>query len=105
MNCPATARSRFGVIKSVQAIVPCRYSPAPTTPPRTSVSRPLKPAVAITLRTLSSVGFVSSATESTTMRRTSAAAAPARPQNVRVVRSFSSSAPTSLVIGQPPSRR
>ncbi len=67
------------------------------------MSTPLNPAVAMIVRTFSSVGFVSSATDSTTMRRTRPTAAAAMPQNVRVVVSFSSSAPTSLVTGPPPS--
>ena len=37
---PPTARRRLGVTRSVHAIVPCLYSPAPATTPRISVRRP-----------------------------------------------------------------
>ena len=50
--CALTARRRLGVTSSVHAIVPCLYSPAPTTTPSTSASSPLKPATESRSRTV-----------------------------------------------------
>ena len=101
-----TARSRRGVTSSVQAIVPCRYSPAPTTTPRTSASNPLKPATESRSRTFVSVFRLSSSeSESTTMSSTRPTAPAVSPQKVRVVRILRSSAPIRRITGPPPCPR
>ena len=75
-------------------MVPCLYSPAPTTAPSTSMSSPLRLAVLRSERAASSSERSASSSESerTTMRRISPKVEPASAQNVRVVRSFRTSA-------------
>ena len=104
--CALTALSRCGATSSVHAIVPCRYSPAPTTTPSTSASNPLKPATESRSRTSVWVPRLSSSDSvSTTMSRTSPTAPIVMPQNVRVVRILSSSAPMSRITARPPCPR
>ena len=101
----ATTRLRSGVIRNVEVIVLNRNSPAMTMIPIRRTSMPPDDAAAITLRNPSTLsrlvpsGVPILAMASAMLSGTKVSAATTLHQNVRVVRSFSSSARIKLFIG------
>jgi hypothetical protein len=100
-----TTRLRSGVVRKVEVIVLKRNSPVITTMPIRRTSTPPEEAAAITLRNpsalsrLAPLGVPILAMASAMLTGTKASAATTLHQNVRVVRSLSSSARIRLFIG------